>query len=511
MSDAAIIPFKGRPPQPPLEIELKFQFEPGAAGALEAALAVLGGASQAKTLISAYYDDADESLRRAAFTLRVREVGGGFVQTIKCAAEGALFSRGEWETATPDRAPDIAAARHTPLAKVLDKAGPLRPAFASGIERLERTIAYGGGEIEIALDKGEVEADGGRRAPVCQLELELKHGDPDLLFRLARTLMVQVPLHLSFETKAGLGYALLSPPPASVKGERPQVRAGMTAGQAFQTVARAALRQIVANAHIVRTRRSPEALHQLRVGLRRLRTAMTLFKSVVTDARSEAVKAELKWLAGQLDEVRDTDVFTAETYRPGLEALGAADGVAALGKRLKQAQTRGYDHALKALKSRRGSDVALLAAEWIETGEWRARAEAAQAVGGFAEEILNRLDGKMTKGGAKLARMAAEDRHRVRITVKKLRYGLEFFEGLYSAKRARRFVDSLRAFQDTLGELNDIAVARRTAAGLAIAAPAPQVGFAAGLVAGLRAAGEAGALDRAATQYRALKVVKRPW
>ena len=117
----------------------------------------------------------------------------------------------------------------------------------------------------------------------------------------------------------------------------------------------------------------------------------------------------------------------------------------------------------------------------------------------------------MAKGGKGLRTMPAPQRHRLRIAVKKLRYGLEFFAGLYPTRRTRRLIDALRAFQDSLGALNDIAVARRTAAGIAAGAPTSQVAFAAGLVAGLRAAGEADRLEAAAQEHKALKAVDRPW
>jgi triphosphatase len=510
----AILTFPGPTPPAPREIEIKFQVDEAQRQPLAAFLKGLGGSARTITQRSTYYDTDDQALRRAGFTLRIRDEGGSRMQTIK-RDQGLLFERGEWEVPARADGPDLDAARRTPLKSVVKGAGPLRAQFANRIERRRRTITYEGARIEIALDEGEVEGHG-RRTVLSQLELELKAGPPAALFALARTLTAQVPLRLTFDTKAGAGYALAwAEAPRAIKGVDADLAANMTAGEAFAAVAASCLRQIVANEVVLRLHRRPDALHQMRVGLRRLRSAMTLFSSAAGDGRHAFIKAELKWLTQQLDEARDIDVFIAESYRPAVETLGRDHGLAEFGKRLGRARTRAYDRTLKALSSPRAIALPLALAEWLESGDWRARPEIAETrdrpASDFAADSLARLRRKLKRKGRDLSALSAEARHEARIAGKKLRYGVAFFAPLLPAKATGRFIDRLKALQADLGALNDLAVGRQTAADLSRGAHAADLSFAAGLVVGLRSVGEEKLLGRAEAHYKALLDAKPPW
>ena len=182
---------------------------------------------------------------------------------------------------------------------------------------------------------------------------------------------MRAALDLSFTSKAERGYALMDGAALSpVKAKRPALRPGETAAQAFTTIAASALNQITANARVLRAARRPEAVHQLRVGVRRLRTAIGLFGPMLADALREAIKAELKWITSELGEARYLDVFIAETFRPAAARRRGGVGVAALGAGLLSAQTRAYDRVETAVRSRRFSRLTLEVAAWIETGDW---------------------------------------------------------------------------------------------------------------------------------------------
>ncbi len=441
-------------------------------------------ASQGEELIlrSVYYDTAEADLRGRGIALRVRDDGRRRVQTVKQTTASSIC-RGEWEQEIAGPAPDLAAVADSPLIKTLGSKGAsaLKPAFEVTVERARRDVVVGDGLVEVALDRGAVSADG-YGAPICELELELKSGAPGLLFELARGLSERASLELSFLTKAERGYALMDGTGLSpVKAVRPMVGLKDTAERAFRAIACSALAQITANARVLRSTRRPEAVHQLRVGVRRLRTAIGLFGPMLADDRLPAIKTELKWIAGELDEARNLDVLIAESFRPVAARRRDIIGLGALGSNLLSAQTRAYDRAEAALRSRRFSQLTLETAAWIETGAWAGDVDPMQAAlrqrpaRTLAAEILSAHHRKVIRRGRKLEMLSPEARHRLRIEAKKLRYAGDFFAALYRGKAARRLArltKALAAFQQGLGVMNDISVGGGLIARLVGAAPA---------------------------------------
>ena len=514
------------------EIELKFEVDPGALARLEQALILrpkAKGAAPRQTLTSIYYDTPGRALQKAGFTLRVREAGGKRVQTIKAEAQG-LSARGEWETELKTADPDLDAAARTPLGAVLKALdGDLAPVFTTRMERTRHLVRQGEAKIEAALDRGQIEADG-RTTLLCELELELKAGEPAALYALAQRLAEATPLRLSFVTKAERGYRLLRGQLVgeAIKQAKARLKRGMTARQGFQAIAAAALRQWVGNAAVLHAARRPEALHQMRVALRRLRTALTLFEDVVADDAYARLTAELKWLGGELDLGRDIDVMIADTFRPAAGRFHDQSGMAGLGERLLKARTRAYDRAILMLDQPRHLRLVLDMAAFIETGRWADPGDpahgpkAARSIQALAGEGLDALKKQVKTRGKGLKRLDPERRHALRIRAKRLRYAIEFFGGLYSGRKAEReaYLERLRALQDDLGSLNDMTVA--LGKGLALAesggraagdseAEGLQEAFAAGLMLGVRAQSEADLLDRAADHYDALMDAKPFW
>jgi triphosphatase len=516
-----------------VETELKFEIDPATADRL---LESLGLASQGQEQIlkSVYFDTAESLLRGQGIALRVRDDGRRRIQTVKQTNHSAI-SRGEWEAEVEGPGPDLAATADSPLVRALGARGgaDLKAAFEVTVERAKRDMAVGDGMVEVALDRGAVSADG-YGSPICELELELKSGAPSLLFDLARSLSEHASLELSFLTKAERGYALIDGAALSpVKAVRPRLGPKDTAEQAFRAIAGSALAQITANARVLRAARRPEAVHQLRVGARRLRTAIGLFGAMLADDRLETIKAELKWIAGELDEARNLDVFITETFRPVAARRRDIVGIGALGASLLSAQTRAYDRVEAALRSRRFSQLALETAAWIETGAWPRNEEPVPAAlrrrpaRDLAADILADHHGKVVKRGRKLADLSPEARHRLRIQAKKLRYAGDFFAALYRGKAARRLAGltrALAAFQDGLGTLNDIAVGAGLVARLVGAAPDPggdaagprrkpdaARAFAAGQVWAARESRGADAMDESLRAYRRLAKAKPYW
>ena len=263
-------------------------------------------------LVSTYFDTNKRKLKRSGLTLSVRQVDNKFVQTVKSTASGNL-TRGEWEAEIDRLKPDIAKAEGTPLddfsAKHLSR--KLKPVFRTSIRRAVQTIRTRRSEIELAIDRGKISA-GGRSQPIAEFELELKSGNLSDLFSLARKFDRKTAAELDLRSKAEKGYRLLEDDGEKAMHAAPiRLDRESAPNGAFRIVAFATLRHFACNADAVRALDS-EAIHQMRVGLRRTRAAISLFNDVLPRTNTAQIKAELKWLTRELAPAREIDVFLKE-------------------------------------------------------------------------------------------------------------------------------------------------------------------------------------------------------
>ncbi len=508
-----------------METELKFEVDAPAAERLSQRLGLGGRRAKTLALRSVYFDTADTRLKAKGVAVRIRADGAHHVQTVKTDGGALGLARGEWETEVKGYRLDLKAAAGTPLADALNgcDAAALRPAFETKVQRSLRRLKVDGALVEAALDRGQVAAEGAEE-PILELELELKRGKPEALFKLAQDLASVAPMNLSFASKAARGYALLDGEPlAPVKAADPTLARDATAETAFKAIAGAALAQMAANARVLRHVRRIEGLHQLRVGARRLRSAISLFGPMLEDGAVERVKAELKWLTKELDDARNLDVFITETFRPAAKRYARSMGLSNLGRALITAQTRAYDRAEAALGSARFRSLMLDTAAWIETGDWTRRDDPAlvalrrRPVRGAERGILSDRRRKIAKKGKRLARLEPEPRHKLRINAKKLRYACGFFASLYdgkAGKRLMRFVGAMEQLQDALGAVTDITAADRLTSDLATHATSDdpaKLAFAAGLISGERQTSEARALKAAEKAFERFAKAERFW
>jgi inorganic triphosphatase YgiF len=390
-------------------------------------------------------------------------------------------------------------------------------------------VRQGRSKIEAALDRGRVEA-GDRTLDLCELELELKGGPHQGVYALAKRLAEAAPIRLSFVSKAERGYRLMAGHTAgeAIKQARVRLRPGMTTRQAFHEIAASALRQWAGNAGVLAAVRRPEALHQMRVALRRLRTAMKLFETMAADEAYGRLTGELKWLAGELDLGRDTDVLIEETFRPAARRLHSQAGMSGLGERLLKARTKAYDRVIEVLAQPRHLNLVLDMAAWIDCGRWADPADPKHGplgdrpIEAMAREGLDKLRRQIRKRGKALERLDPERRHKLRIRAKRLRYALEFFAGLYEGDkdRVKVMLEKLKGLQDGLGVLNDVEVARGKGQAFAegggrVAGDSDiegvQEAYAIGLAVGLRLTGSQDLLAKAARDYDAVMDIKPFW
>ncbi len=456
-----------------------------------------------ETLKSVYYDSDNRFLRDHGLTLRIRHIGDEHIQAIKTDNRGSdCFERSEWEQAIEGDQPDLSRVTDTALRAILtdEVREALKPIFETQIERTAYHLNGGDTAITIAVDEGQIVATDSL-CPVSEIELELEHGSPTELFKIARAINDIVPAPLDVKSKAERGYELIEKTPVAAKKARgPELAAGMSAGHAFTLIGRACLRHLIENVPATVNRNS-EALHQMRVALRRLRAAISLFSDVVSDDRVNMIKTELRWLAREMGPARDVDTLLIEVLKPLRKQHPNERGLVSIGKMFARERLKGYRRAQEAVQSTRFRALVIDTAEWIEAGPWstsddpliRARRELPIEI--RAAEQLSQRRKKIKRQGAKIADMSPEQLHRLRIQVKKARYAAEFFSSVYqgnkSAKRRKKILSSLTQLQNCLGGFNDIMTRKalfediRTRPGRGLTAEQNrQRAFAAGLIIG---------------------------
>jgi inorganic triphosphatase YgiF len=480
-------------------------------------------------LDSVYFDSGDRFLRDHGLTLRVRHIDDRHVQTIKSTDRGAgFFERSEWEDTIEGDQPDLSRVTDAALNRILvdEVRQTLKPVFETRIERTAYHLNGNGADIVMTIDEGQILATGGSR-PISEIELELKHGSPADLFRIARDIFGIVPAHLEFKSKSERGYELVENAPVAAETAcDPDLSAGMSAGCAFTLIGRACLRHLVANVPAM-IGRDETALHQMRVALRRLRAAISLFFPVVCDDRAEAIKTELRWLARELGPSRDLDTLLSEVIKPLRNQYKNEPGLASISNMFARKRIKSYRQAQEAVQSARFRTLVLDTAEWVEAGPWSAleegliRARREMPIEVFAAEQLSHRCKKIRRRGARINDLGTEQLHQLRIQVKKARYATEFFSGVYhgkSARRCKKIRSSLMQLQEHLGKLNDIASHKALFADI-IAGPARGLteeqgrhrAFAAGLVIGGQQAQVQMLLVRARKAYSRFNRAKAFW
>lgn len=248
------------------------------------------------------------------------------------------------------------------------------------------------------------------------------------------------------------------PPPC--KAAAPALDAAMSASQAFQAILRSALDQLENNRCGVAEGEDIEYVHQARVAIRRLRSALRLLAAEVPEDAFAALSGELRWLGAKLGGARDWDVFAMETLPPLLQAHPASAELVLLRAAAERLRSRHRAAARKALQSARGSRLLQALADWVAAEGWRPQASRRMdaPAAPLAARLLSRRHQALKKRGRHLVKLPPLERHAARIAAKKLRYAAEFFLPLFPAASAKPFIKSLSALQDSLGLLNDTVV-----------------------------------------------------
>lgn len=432
-----------------------------------------------RELHSIYFDTPARSLKRRGMALRVRRIGKRWLQTLKVPGGGTsgLQHYKEFESPVAAGRPELDRIEDPDLKRSFEDEGlaeQLRPVFTTDFARSSLPLKVEDSEVELAIDRGEI-VSGDRRMPICEAELELVSGSPRRVYELALALHERVPFRLETRTKAARGYGLAEKAQVQpVKAAPLDLGPGMTVAEAFAAAARNCIAQIRANEPVVLAGDDPEGVHQLRVGVRRLRALVSAFKPVIAPEPLDFLRRELGWLQRQLGPARDWDVFREETLSPLTRRLPAASGLAELAAEAAALRGAAYRQAAAALEDPRHAALHLRLQLWLDGGGWAARAGAAKRsplnapVSRFTCKVLGKRYKKLRAAADRRHDLTEAELHEVRIAAKKLRYEVEFFRSLYGRKAVRRQVKALQALQDRLGSLNDAVTGDALLAQLAV-------------------------------------------
>ena len=424
-----------------------------------------------RRLTSIYFDTDDFVLKNQSIALRVRRSGRKWIQTVKGggSVQAGLHQRDEWEAPVAHGTPDFSKLTDPALIRLFaadELRQRLHPIFVTEFRRtiwLLQTEA--GDQIEMALDQGEIRAEQ-RSTPICEVELELKAGNPAALYELALALQQAAPLCPENTSKAERGYALCAAQDAllPIKATLPDVAREMTVDAAFRAIAWNCISQLQDNQSRLTQGYDPELVHQMRVALRRLRSALCLFSAAAPGIKDTDLNQGLRWLASQLGAARDWDVFLGEILPPVSAALPAEAGLIRLQQQAEKICREKREQARAVAAGQRCNEIILRLGAWLWRAPWRTTAAAADLempVSVFAAQMLDRRYRQVRRRGRQIKALTAEQRHTLRIAAKKLRYAAEFFSGLYPLKLTRRYIQALSSLQDELGALNDQVMAAR--------------------------------------------------
>jgi inorganic triphosphatase YgiF len=411
-------------------------------------------------LYSIYYDTAELALQRHAMALRLRRVGKQWLQTLKGGGQSSagLHQRNEWETPVPAEQLDLAALKDCGGKLPHGVRQHLQPVFVTDFTRNVRLLDFEGAQIELCMDSGEIRAGQGM-CPISELELELKSGTPQQLFKFALKLLDIVPLEVEHTSKAEYGYRLFSASrPEVSKGSFAVLQPSQDIGSALRALIASCLSHIQANVAGALLKLDEEYLHQVRVGLRRLRVVLAVTKRIHPGPELDTLYIQVSKLCIALGRSRDWDVFITQTLAPICSRLPDHEGLRALLHTCEQMRDRQHAGMESSLASQDFQRMLLRFGAWMHE-DWRDGPQSALA--DLVGKVLDKRSKQVMAKGKALAIDDPGQFHQLRIACKKLRYSLEMFGSLLPHRKYKAYLNKLTVLQDILGTMNDIAVAHR--------------------------------------------------
>ena len=431
------------------------------------------GPARTQVLRSIYYDTPDHALRKAGIALRLRRSGRQWIQTVKKATtrmaqglsqpiEDECLVRGQNLTLSLIADDDL---REEVLG--LSRDG-LAPVVETRFRRTARMLHLGQAQVELAIDKGDVVADSAS-APLLEAELELKSGTPGDLYHLAGRIFDRGPIRFSDCSKSERALRLLSgepeTDPALRKAQPVVLTQDMTVERAAHTILTEGLGHALPNVSRVIDSDDPGGPHQLRVGLRRLRSTLSAFRPVLGRAAVAPWGDAARTIAAQAGALRDMDVLAADLVDPLAARHPDEAGFARLqaaihAKRLDtQSRVRAYLETPEVTAFGFGFAGFLAARGWLDPADHTQTLTLAQPIRPFAQAALSKRWKAVVAYGRRIGDLTIDERHEMRKEIKKLRYLVDQFRSLFDADAVADFTTHVKKLQKAFGALNDAAMA----------------------------------------------------
>ncbi len=412
----------------------------------------LAGRPRSRRLAASYYDTEDETLRKGGIVLSIKE---GERQRTQIAASNTISVSSVLEVGA---APDLARIRDADIrtrAVRLVSDAALAPVFQADIRTRAYALSIEGIPVEMTLGVGQISASDNTDEFA---EVAFRAADRTAAYRAAEGVAAVIPVSIERRDFIARGYDLAHGRHArAVLARDVALDDGWNARRGLTAIMRGCLDQFAANEVAFTAGGGSEAIHQLRVSIRRMRAAFSAFSSAVPPDEVADFRTDLQWLQQIFGPLRDWDVFCNETLSAFRSALPNHDGLRALASDARAARGQTLIAAREALASVRHGLFQVRLERWLE----KDAGEEGPRLGEFAAKAMAKRDRKLRRAGKSLNGSTPERLHDVRIAAKKARYAAEFFRDLFGGKATRKYLRALRRIQDGLGAMNDANMARR--------------------------------------------------
>ncbi len=464
------------------EFELKFEIPPAQLKGVAAA--ILEGKATRQRLQASYFDTADGALAAHGIALRLRKEGRRWVQTAK-GPTADLHERLEHNVILTSQSagvtPQLDLSRHrgTPVGKMIDKAlgfknddtyPGLELLYTTDVQRITRQVSCGISVIEVALDMGRIFAED-RAQRVCELEFELKEGKPSDAAALARQWCATHGLWMSTISKSMKGQRLHKQCNFGdeVTATPPKYSRHASGQDMLTAVLQACLSQILPNmSELASGSNHPDHIHQLRVGIRRLRTALrelaaltknvtkNLTSNVATNVNNDSTHGSIdaidpKWEAALVQTFRALGTHRDQSH---LALVLQPQLLAAGGPHMRLGNAENTPDPGNAVRAPEFQDALLGLVRFVH----RETTKAVDRSGALKKAVSRRLQ-KLHRGalhdGKKFLALDEAQQHSVRKRLKRLRYVMEFVAPLFNARKVNDTTAALKPVQDALGLYND--------------------------------------------------------
>lgn len=440
-----------------LERELKFYIPTDQRDGVALAMQALDAATL--PLHACYFDTKQGDLAREHIALRLRLEGQQWVQTIKAPGPDKI-THIELNHLRPDATLDLSVYESSPVARALSGLETeLIMRYETVISRQVATLHHQDSTIELAYDLGVIKS-GDQQTQVSELEFEQLAGGVDGLFDLATQWLQRHALVLDFRSKAERGNTLAARRSLHKSRKIHDIAAadGINLTQAYLQSANECLAHIVANANLLAGSEGPASanmaityVHQLRVGIRRLRSCWRLFSPWIASIEKRPTPVLLDYFALLgLDRDRDVThaVITPKLVRAGMPAPTASHS--------GQDEDTGPSRAMAASPQLQSALLKVLH-DLVSTAELPQEPDQP----GISKLVkrLNKWLMHIHTEGAEFKQLSENAQHDLRKKVKRLRYNLDFCAGLLETSSLTDISLALSQAQNTLGDLNDLYVA----------------------------------------------------